>query len=794
MADIDSLAAYTTSVEGPDEVNTNPVSYQGLTGNAAAIAFQADFYRSVHADPLLTQVKVLPFSLSVGGDQTGFGNLSAYADAGNIHAYCSGGGAPNQAIAYEKGLVAMTPGETDYLTETGYYTIANGTSGVTDYVQAIWTIDSLLDGTADGIAKTFIYELSDATGASPSDPEGHYGLFTASGQAKPVATAISNLTHILADTGANASTFTAAAPALTVSGLAPVNGLDQVFQKSNGQTDVALWSELNFYNPATNTLTTFSQPVTLDFQGSFYNVSVYDPLVGTAAIKTFTDVSSVQVSLGNDPLVVELTPVGTATLSAPQPPANSAPVTIGSGSHTLALSMSEDAWQGDALFTISVDGTQVGGTQTTTASHALKQDQVFNVLGNFAAGAHTVTVTFLNDAYGGTGKDRNLYLDGTTLDGAAIAGGSLALPQTGPRSFTFGGSSAGTSAVVVGSGSDVLALSVAEDVYAGDARFTVTVDGKQIGGVQTATASHNTGQSQTFDIEGSFGLGSHTVGVTFLNDAYAGAGMDRNLYVTGASYDGAVQPGVALAEYRNGTQSAVVTSATTYNETAAATVTTLGNDTVRIGAGNVTVNATGPSVNVTGGAGALTFIAAAGNDTVNAGSGASTLVGGAGRLLFNAGGQQCGCHGRVRGADDRRHGRQGGRQPAGQELRLRHRPDPPVRLHRQRRQQQQRERRFHPHHAGGRDEHHPGRFRRQRQPPGLRLTAGTGPAWSSRTPPRASGCRHGASARRRSHPSLAPSLPPGPRTAGRGSCAADARARAPQRSAAQPGAPSPGAS
>src|SRR6202035_4684938 len=87
--------------------------------------------------------------------------------------------------------------------------------------------------------------------------------------------------------------------------------------------------------------------------------------------------------------------VGSQT-TAPPPPA---PVTIGSGPDTLALKVSEDAYLGDAQFTVSVDGHQIGGTQTATASHAAGQTQTFNVLGTFAAGSNTVTVNFLNDAY-----------------------------------------------------------------------------------------------------------------------------------------------------------------------------------------------------------------------------------------------------------------------------------------------------------------------------------------------------------------------------------------------------------
>ena len=62
------------------------------------------------------------------------------------------------------------------------------------------------------------------------------------------------------------------------------------------------------------------------------------------------------------------------------------------------LSISEDAYQGDAQFTVSVDGKQLGGTFTTTASHAAGVSQSFTFKGDWAPGAHAVAVNFLNDA------------------------------------------------------------------------------------------------------------------------------------------------------------------------------------------------------------------------------------------------------------------------------------------------------------------------------------------------------------------------------------------------------------
>ena len=99
--------------------------------------------------------------------------------------------------------------------------------------------------------------------------------------------------------------------------------------------------------------------------------------------------------------------VQTAGFSGGPSPVTPPPkVTVGSGPDTLALQVSEDAYLGDAQFTVSVDGHQIGGTLTALASHSAGQTQTFNVLGTFAAGSHTATVNFLNDAYGGSARDR----------------------------------------------------------------------------------------------------------------------------------------------------------------------------------------------------------------------------------------------------------------------------------------------------------------------------------------------------------------------------------------------------
>jgi hypothetical protein len=346
------------------------------------------------------------------------------------------------------------------------------------------------------------------------------------------------------------------------------------------------------------------------------------------------------------------------------PPPASATVT-GSGSDTLVLSISEDAYangdgtsdaNGDAAFTVSVDGKQLAGTFYATASHSAGASQNFTFKGNRAPGAHTVTVAFLNDAYAGTpSTDRNLYVNDVTYDGTDTKQ-SAALMSTGSQNFSVTDSTA-IPPVVTGGGSDSLVVKVSEDYYLANAQFTVSVDGKQLGGTFTATTLHSSGNSQTFAFAGDFGSGQHTVSVDFLNDAWAGTpATDRNLYVNDIVYNG-TDTGQSAALMTTGAKAFSVSGGTTpsvsetgdhgtlqknLSQTGSYTV---GGDTFVLGSGNAAtvtlgtgtsqIKFVGPSsVALTGGAGQATVTADAGNNKFVAGPGSLDVTGGAGKDAY----------------------------------------------------------------------------------------------------------------------------------------------------------------
>ena len=90
-----------------------------------------------------------------------------------------------------------------------------------------------------------------------------------------------------------------------------------------------------------------------------------------------------------------------------------------------------------------------------------------------------------------------------------------------------------------GSGSTALVLAVSQDAYQGSARYTVAVDGTQVGDEFTASARHGSGETDTVTVRGDWGPGEHVVVVNFLNDLWDGtADTDRNLYVEGITADG----------------------------------------------------------------------------------------------------------------------------------------------------------------------------------------------------------------------------------------------------------------
>ncbi len=163
-------------------------------------------------------------------------------------------------------------------------------------------------------------------------------------------------------------------------------------------------------------------------------------------------------------------------------------VKLGSGISTLALFVSERAAPAGAEFTVSVNGSQIGGVQTTTADSSSGQLQEFDIAGTYPDGTDTVSIEYLN------ANDSLLNVESAVIDGTPVPNSAVTLSNDAAATFNFI-DTPDLTPVAVGSGFDTLALTMSERGEPAGAQFTISVDGTQIGGVQTTAADVTLGQS-----------------------------------------------------------------------------------------------------------------------------------------------------------------------------------------------------------------------------------------------------------------------------------------------------------
>lgn len=319
------------AVEGPNEPNNAPVTYQGQTSSfqttfLPVANFQRDLYRAVTGDPLLRGVPVFASSEAGGSepDDVGLQFLTIPADAGtslpagtvyaddaNTHNYVCGhssllgdnvswhatdptlnadwdGPYVEYGHTWHKGFGGYSDSALETLpkvcTETGWLT--SGPGAITQEQQARVFLNLYLDGFTRGWSYTFIYMLRD-------DPvQGLWGLVDTSYAPKTSGTYLHNLTTILADPGRatpGSLSYAIAAPPATVHQL--------LLQKSTGSFELAVWDEHQDGG---------SDQIEVTFGSPQATVVIYDPTTGTAPLQTLSDQSAVPLTLTDHPVILEL--------------------------------------------------------------------------------------------------------------------------------------------------------------------------------------------------------------------------------------------------------------------------------------------------------------------------------------------------------------------------------------------------------------------------------------------------------------------------------------------------------
>lgn len=322
------------ALEGPNEVDNWPVSYNGFSGYQGAVETQKALFNKANADAVLKDVPV--YNLTLAGidapEYAAVGNLAAYTDFANVHTYYQAG---QQSWGYSFADMKYTlqgyidsgqwsaPGRPTVITETGSTTSPGSAIGVSEEVQAKQILNSLMTAAKHNVSATYIYELVESHNAGANDIESHYGLYRYDWTPKPAAHALHNLTQILTTSSGGATST--AAPAYILSGM-PATGSSLLFQENDGAYDIVLWAEPDLWDQAAHrAITAPTSNINVSLGATYASVLVYDPLASDKPVQTFSNVSSLTVTLSDHPVIIEVKGAQSAPTTTPTPAPEAAP-------------------------------------------------------------------------------------------------------------------------------------------------------------------------------------------------------------------------------------------------------------------------------------------------------------------------------------------------------------------------------------------------------------------------------------------------------------------------------------
>lgn len=369
-------------IEGGNEEDN---AYAASQGNTMAIT--AEFQQQVYNVGKSLGLPVINMSFGAGwdtpnGNYDAVGDISPYSNYANGHIYFGTGQSPSYNINWVKDLAQMSSKNPVIATEMGWYTtgVKTDANSVSETVQAKYMLDGLLDAYKAGYVKTYLYELLDQkTGDGYS--ENNFGLFHSDGTPKLAAVALHNLTTLLADTGNAAASFTPGALTYTLTGMQSTDN-SLLMQKSDGTYWLSIWNETRLSSATSSTdIVVPNHTITLTLESQASGIILFDPLLGTTALQSLSNAQTIQISLPDHPIIVEIIPSLTSpTPTTPTPiipPSTSAPsssdlsvtaptsasLTVNGTAAVTGISI-VDAWAASNPGTMALNLTVTGGTIT----------------------------------------------------------------------------------------------------------------------------------------------------------------------------------------------------------------------------------------------------------------------------------------------------------------------------------------------------------------------------------------------------------------------------------------------
>ena len=166
------------AIEGPNEINTAPITYQS-THQHLCCRRTSDSGSVGGASRPTTSLSGVPvYALTLAGGQDGvpaeeaeLGNLAPYVTYGNAHLYASqSDNVWHEDMPYWLPIFeADTPGAPMIITETGYATMPGS---VDEISAAKYNLNTLCENALNGIVRTYLYQLADLdSSATDTNPE-----------------------------------------------------------------------------------------------------------------------------------------------------------------------------------------------------------------------------------------------------------------------------------------------------------------------------------------------------------------------------------------------------------------------------------------------------------------------------------------------------------------------------------------------------------------------------------------------------------------------------------------------
>ncbi len=322
----DSLEAF----EGQNEILNIYVKWNDAKRDAAR-QHQKALYQAVKASPRWRDTPIIGPS-AVGHDAyVALGDLSAYMDFGNAHAYPLGPAPAVPESNYFKELIAanfVAPGKPLLVTETGYQTGDNkeGNQRVSLAASGKYAPRLFLENFNRGIVRSFWYELINQ--GTDEGQESNFGLVNRDFSLKPSGRAVKNLIALLGEARYNEKTrkwespnpaFKPGALDYALSG-ETANVHSTLLQKSNGKFYLCLWQEVASYNhdnAVEADIAVAPAPVSLNLATPIASAALYSPTQNTNAARLVIAKNRIALTVPDEVVIVELTPAKPAAARKP---------------------------------------------------------------------------------------------------------------------------------------------------------------------------------------------------------------------------------------------------------------------------------------------------------------------------------------------------------------------------------------------------------------------------------------------------------------------------------------------